>query len=188
MNVKTVLVLLFSTCLGGSFLSSCSDDDPVSAPKDNSWYWGYFKGTIKGTEYDLENEPHGDTPIFTMKTAIHTPAEQPSDFIKGMITAIHYGKDRVLGVTLYPLYKSVHHIDQPPMGDWNEDGVNIRITVGSEDIVYVPKKEEPFRVEVVSLAYVDPSHPVLEAKVDGTLYNRDNPLDSIVVSGEYGTR
>ena len=189
MNVKTVLVLLFSTCLGGSFLSSCSDDDPVSAPKDNSWYWGYFKGIIKGTEYDLENEPHGDEPVTTMKTALQTDSKVALDSIKGMSTGIHYGEGKALGVTLYPLYKGIRYVSQPTMGDWSKNEVSIRITAAdNRDVVYLPKEEKPFRVEVVSLTYADSFHPILEAKVDGTLYNRDNPSDSIVVSGEYGTR
>lgn len=189
MNMKRVFVLVFSIFLGMPFLSSCSNDDEISTPKDNSWYWGYFKGTIDGTEYTLENEPHGDTPVNTMKTALQTDSKVPLDSIKGMSTGIHYGGDRALGVTLYPLYKGIRYVSQPIIGDWSKNEVSIRITAAdNRDIVYLPKEERPFRVEVISLTYADSFHPILEAKVDGILYNRDNPSDSIVVSGEYGTR
>ena len=49
-------------------LSSCgNDDNETPAPKDDSWYWGYFKGTIKGTEIAVENVGHGDWPVRTSK-------------------------------------------------------------------------------------------------------------------------
>ncbi|MCS3161719.1 DUF5025 domain-containing protein [Bacteroides faecis] len=50
------------------------------------------------------------------------------------------------------------------------------------------QKENPFRAEVINLTYADDTHPILEVKLDGVLYRLDNPKDSIIINGSYGTR
>ena len=67
-------------------LSSCgNDDDETPTPKDDSWYWGYFKGTINGKEIAVENVGHGDWPVHIEKTCAAPPYNK-TDSIKGKTT------------------------------------------------------------------------------------------------------
>ena len=47
-------IYLIGAFFGMFILASCdNDDDETPVPKDDSWYWGYFKGEINGKEISL---------------------------------------------------------------------------------------------------------------------------------------
>lgn len=50
-------IYLIGAFFGMFILASCdNDDDETPVPKDDSWYWGYFKGEINGKEISLEKK------------------------------------------------------------------------------------------------------------------------------------
>lgn len=189
-------VFLIGAFLGIIILSSCSnDDDETSAPKDNSWYWGYFNGTINGKEIAVENVGHGEWPVRSIGHSIRNlpKEENEPDSVKGLTTGIWYHENEGITVNLYHLYKGTRYIINSAMVDFNYDGIQItRKTQDNENnyicINYIPKPEKPFCVEITNATYIDGMHPVLEAELDGVLYRSDNSKDSIVVKGSFGTR
>ena len=184
-----VYAYFISTFLAMSLLSSCSNVDDVSVLKDDSWRWGYFKGEINGEKISLENGEF-PRPIGSMGTSVCY--SQTPDSIRGMQTGINYSVKECLSVTLYPLNKGIRYITKWAKGDWNQDGIHIKIqgpNSGEYDnnIYYVPDTDKPFRAEIIYSAYEDHWHPVIEVDLDGVLYCTDNPNDSIIVKGIYGT-
>lgn len=183
-----VSVLLIATFLGMFILSSCNEDE-TPALKDDSWYWGYFKGAINGKAIALENVGHGDWPVQSIKHNVRYLNEP--DSIRGLLTGIAYGENEGLSVNLFRLHKGVRYITLG-QADGIYNSVNItrvKHTDGGNDrFIYIPKKETPFRVEVINITYVSSVYPILEAELDGVLYRSDNPKDSIIVKGTYGTR
>lgn len=186
-------VFLIGAFLGMFMISSCNnDDDENLVPKDDSWYWGYFKGTINGKEFAVENEGHGEWPVRTIKTSA-SPPDNDTDTIRGMITGIRYSENESLGITLYHLNKGVRYITRSTGGDWIYDGVSIhrytyRDKYEDKYIRYIPRQENPFRVEITKCIYPNQFEPIIEATLDGVLYRSDNYKDSIIVKGSYGTR
>lgn len=174
-------------------LSSCgNDDDETPTPKDDSWYWGYFKGTINGKEIAVENVGHGDWPVHTVKTSA-SPPDNNTDSIKGMMTSVKYSSDELLSITIYHLNKGIRYITKSTKTDWIYDGIQITRDTHSDKyedryIYYIPQKEQPFQVKITKLTYADQWHPIVEGNLDGILYRLDNPKDSIIINGSYGTR
>ena len=67
-------IYLIGAFFGMFILASCdNDDDETPVPKDDSWYWGYFKGEINGKEISLENEAHTDWSVHSVKTSASPP-------------------------------------------------------------------------------------------------------------------
>lgn len=185
-----VYAYFIGTFLAMSLLSSCSNDEDVSAPKGDSFSWGYFKGEIHGKKIALENGEY-PRPIGSMGTSVCD--FQTPDSIRGLGTGIRYSEKECLSVTLYPLNKGVRYITKWAKGDWNQDGIHVRIpgpNSGEYDnnIYYVPDTDKSFKAEIINSTYEDMWHPVIEVKLDGVLYRSDNPNDSIIVKGTYGTR
>lgn len=194
-------IYLIGAFFGMFILSSCgNDDDETPAPKDDSWYWGYFKGTINGKEIAVENVGHGDWPVRTSKHILnYLPSEEdePNSIkmktVIGMSTGIKYSEDESMGINIFDLYMGVRYITLSTRSDFIYDGIQISRDTQSDEyenryILYIPKKENPFRAEVINLTYADDTHPILEVKLDGVLYRLDNPKDSIIINGSYGTR
>ena len=89
-------IYLIGAFFGMLILASCgNDDDETPVPKDDSWYWGYFKGEINGKEISLENEAHTDWSVHSVKTSA-SPPNNDTDSIRGMMTSIKYGEDELL--------------------------------------------------------------------------------------------
>ena len=94
-------IYLIGAFFGMLILASCgNDDDETPVPKDDSWYWGYFKGEINGKEISLENEAHTDWSVHSVKTSA-SPPNNDTDSIRGMMTSIKYGEDELLSITIY---------------------------------------------------------------------------------------
>lgn len=185
-----VYVYFIGVFLAMSLLLSCSNDDDVSIPKDDSWRWGYFKGEINGEKISLENGEY-PRPIGSMGTCV-CYFEVP-DSIRGLQTGIIYSDKECLSVTFYPLNKGVHHITKWAKGDWNQDGIHIKVQGPNsgeydDNIYYTPAANKPFKAEIINSTYEDRWHPIIEVELDGVLYNSKNLKDSIIVIGTYGTR
>lgn len=198
-------IYLIGAFFGMFILSSCSNDDdeiPVPYSKDNS-NWGYFKGTINGKEISLKNERSYDLPVWTLTKHIisYYPPEEldkPDSIRKkrtviGMSTGIKYSEDESMGVNIFDLYMGVRYITHSTGADLIYDKIQISRDTHSNEyekkyIRYIPQKENPFRAEITNIEYADDTHPILEVKLDGVLYRSDNPKDSIIVKGSYGTR
>lgn len=173
-------------------LSSCGKEEETSIPQDNSWYEGYFEGTISGKEISVKNVGHGEWPVRSVGKSFRDSNEEP-DSIKGLTTEIKYSENEVLSINLYHLKEGTRDIINSTRVDWIYDGIQIQRDMHSPNydtryILYIPKKEKPFRVKVTNATYVDNTHPIVEAELDGVLYRPDNPKDSIIVKGSYGTR
>lgn len=171
--------------------SSCSDDDDRPIPRNDSWYWGYFKGTINEKEFTLINKAHGNEFVTSIGHNLRYLNEP--DSIRGLLTAIEYSEIEGISVNLFHLHKGVRYIT---MGQSDLIDNSIMITRSTPKdingyngrIFYIPKKEKPFRVEVIKTTYEDNWYPIIEAELDGVLYRSDNHKDSIIIKATYGTR
>ena len=89
--------------------------------------------------------------------------------------------------------KKNKHKTKSTKTDWIYDGIQITRDTHSDKyedkyIYYIPQKEKPFQVEITKSAYADQWHPIIEGNLNGVLYRSDNPKDSIIINGSYGTR
>ncbi|UVV54912.1 DUF5025 domain-containing protein [Bacteroides thetaiotaomicron] len=135
---------------------------------------------------------HTDWSVHSVKTSA-SPPDNDADSIRGMMTSIKYGEDELLSITIYHLHKGIRYITKSTKTDWIYDGIQITRDTHSDKyedryIYYIPKKEKPFQVEITKSAYADQWHPIIEGNLDGVLYRSDNPKDSIIINGSYGTR
>ena len=162
-------IYLIGAFFGMFILASCdNDDDETPVPKDDSWS------------------------VHSVKTSA-SPPDNDADSIRGMMTSIKYGEDELLSITIYHLHKGIRYITKSTKTDWIYDGIQITRDTHSDKyedryIYYIPKKEKPFQVEITKSAYADQWHPIIEGNLDGVLYRSDNPKDSIIINGSYGTR
>lgn len=192
MKVNTYLI---SACLGIFLLLSCNNDDddiPVSQ-KDYPWYWGYFEGEINGEKIFLKSPGISDSKVGFSAYDSYTSTDS-QDSIKGLCTAIHYAEGDNLHIELYNPYVGVRYITGyttyfketmiyiTKPGKPNTTGYDLDSYYN-----YYPDSRKPFRMEILSSFY-EYSFPVVKVKLDGVLYCRDNPEDSIVVKGTYGNK
>ena len=168
-------IYLIGAFFGMLILASCgNDDDETPVPKDDSWYWGYFKGEINGKEISLENEAHTDWSVHSVKTSA-SPPNYDTDSIRGMMTSIKYGEDELLSITIYHLHKGIRYITKSTKTDWLYDGIQITRDTHSDKyedkyIYYIPQKEKPFQVEITKSAACP------NAIQHGSIRNVENPI------------
>ena len=178
--------------------SSCSNED------DNEISVSNFKGTINGEEISLENLWDDDLPVRTVSKHIisYYPSEENKlDSLRkiktviGISTGITYSENKAIRINLFNLYKGIRFVTNSTKVDFIYDGIQITQDTHSDEyenryIRYIPKKETPFKVEITNITYADDTNtnPIIEADLNGVLYRSDNPKDSIVVKGSYGTR
>lgn len=196
-------IFFIGAFLGMFMIASCSnDDDENLVPKDDSRFWGYFKGTINGKEITLKNEGQEERPVQSSMMHIlnYTPSEDDEIDSKremktviGLYTGINYSENEGLGIYLFDLYTGKRYITNSTRVDFIYDGIQITRDTHSDKVEeryirYIPKKEKPFRAEITNLIFADSTHPIIEVTLDGVLYRSDNHNDSIIVKGSYGTR
>lgn len=197
-KVKSIIYMKVNTYFIGAFLAmflllSCSSDDNIPSSKNDLLYWGYFKGEINGKKVTLENVKDETLhPITSMGTNIRD-FDEPADSIRWMITGINLSEETTIIVTLFHLNKGVRYVTRWAKGDWNQDGIHIKMKDPNSkeydnNTYYIPEIAKPFRVEIKNSTYEDRWHPIIEVKLDGVLYNSKNLNDSIIVTGTYGTR
>lgn len=192
MNNMKVNVLLIATFLGMLILSSCNEDE-APVPKDDSWYWGYFEGEINGDIISLKNKDYNG-PVKTGRRGIFNISEWNviPDSVNIMGTLINYNDSSELRITLYDLTPSERYLTLSINEHFDENWISATVFSSSSkneiESYYVPSKENPFRVEIADVLWVSQREPIIEVKLDGVLYNKENHKDAIVIKGVYGTR
>ena len=206
MDSKILHITAFLTIIAMSFLSACTEcesEPPYVDPKENMW-WGYFDGTLDGTrdEDDMsifvegsESHPITSSNYTTFKEGNST------ERIKLMDTSIFYLDDAelqeraVIWLSISGLYPDTKYITEPDrtlnnsIDNYTYSTVSLRrkYAADSEIVVYIPKEEKPFELQIHDVRWVTPSLSAVEGTLDGTLYRKDAmSQDSIVIKAKFG--
>lgn len=191
------IISFISVFVSISFLLSCNnDDDDISIPqKNHPWYWGYFEGEINGEKISLKDPRNSESDVIFTGYDYYL-SDDSRDSVKGLWTAIHYTEDHnCIHVDLYNPYVGVRYMTSSNK-DWKKTGGIYITKFGKPNTTeyylddyyyYYPNPQKPFKMEILSTFYED-FHPIVKVKMDGVLYCKDNPEDSIVVKGTYGNK
>lgn len=193
MKVKLItglISLLYCFCL-----LSCSKENelPEERTKENTWYWGYFKGEINGQDVSLENKDYNG-PIHSGRSGYYFSGEWDvlPDSMNIIGTLIHYNDSSELRITLYDLTPGERYLTLSDNAYWYQSSINATVFDNTSQRMikgkYIPSEENPFRVEITDVLWLSRAEPVIEVKLDGVLYNKKNQNDAIVIKGIYGTR
>lgn len=85
----------------------------------------------------------------------------------GLSTGIKYSDNEGIGINLFNLYKGMRNITNSTNVDFIYDGIQILSDTHNDNIenryiLYIPKKENPFRAEITQLTYADNTNPIIE--------------------------
>lgn len=140
------LCLLYCFCL-----FSCSSDIelPEERTKENTWYWGYFKGEINGQNVSLENEDYNG-PIHSIWSGYYLGEwDVLPDSMNIIGTLIHYNDSSELRITLYDLTPGERYLTLSDNAYWYQSCIRATVfdstpqrTVKAK---YIPSEENPFR-------------------------------------------
>jgi hypothetical protein len=173
---KSFVCLLF----GFIFFSSCTPEE-VTPIANNDWKWGYFRGAIDGKLYNLIDREVGSVGMIVDSVRLHQRT-----------AVIDYSDTHRLSVTLSELHNGKRYL-LPTVRDTTTDFRSaIALSVFNEPSKltykhrYRPSNKNPFFVEILSVTWRPDIIPIIEAKLDGVLYNTENPNDSIIIKGAYG--
>ena len=179
--MKTMKYLIHSVLLmmALSFaLSSCNNNDdntPTDETTKYTWYFGNFKANINGQSVEVVNRDNKQDWNKIRHVVMNT---YPTTGIYAYGFYITLKDSSMLGVGLCPLKKGILQSQGYPQ--YNLAVVNIQ----KENKIYYPLKD-PFKIEIDSVFYVsdvrDSYNPFIIGKMDGTLYNKDNMKDSIII-------
>lgn len=194
MKVRLINVFIISSlcCFG---LLSCNNDDdlPKKGTKEDTWYWGYFKGEVNGRSVSLENEDYNG-PIHSGRSSYYFSGEWDvlPDSINIMGTLIHYNDSSELRIALYDLTPGERYLTLSENAYWHQSCINATVFSSSSQKTvkakYTPSEKNPFRVKITDVLWLSLTEPVIEVELDGVLYNREDENDAIVIKGIYGTR
>ncbi|MDR1414582.1 MAG: DUF5025 domain-containing protein [Odoribacteraceae bacterium] len=192
---------IFCLLCGTATLQSCSKDDgPVTKSKTEDIDWGRFEGFIDGKEYSVQNTPYPERNILISSIRIGArPLDSSTSYFSGidaMQTSILLEENLVLSVYLYNLMPGTREIISftPPLeGTYNRvELVRFEKNAEGEEyrVSYRPGAncETSFHVEITDVIWVTPSSPIVEAKLSGSLYNKEKSSDSIYINAEYSAR
>lgn len=188
--------LITSICLSLGllmFVSCDKSNEPELPPKskEDIWYWGYFKGTINGDSVSVENQQY-DRKVNSVRSSFYFTGdwEVVPDSVNIMRTLICYNDNSELRITLHDLTPGERYLSLSVAMEWYDSWIKVEVYSGptKERTVYIPNEENPFRVEIADVLWLSVAEPIIEVKLDGVLYNRDNPNDTMVVKGTYETR
>lgn len=158
--------------------TACSDDDDFERV-ETPWNFGYFKGdlndkpiSIENTDYDLLI--HDSIYILKYIKADGTTLDEPEEQFG--FSVLVFGEDEPeLGIFLAPLKKRKYEIK----GDYHAPDSSM-FSIQSDKVKYFPIKE-PVKLEITDIRYPEPGRiPIIEGKMEGVLYNLNNPQDSII--------
>lgn len=182
MKIKVILLLMAVAAM-----SSCHSDDDE---EDVTYYtnYGYFEGNVDdsyvyicNTKDDRDRigmsyrEYYNELEIVTWGVRFN-PSPSSSSFLRIRLCSLHRG-DYLMKKTL----SEVKH--EPLVNKLVSSAVDYEVKCDGESVLYGPKRETPFLVYVTDVRY-DPRDKTYESLVEGymngVLYNRENPSDSIV--------
>lgn len=192
----SVICLLFDMM----WLSSCSKDDgePHVDPKEKAW-WGYFEGTFEGTQeadnmsVSFENERF-NTRIGS-NIAYYSPNGARDDMYNFGIkdTGIEYIDGSGIGLSISGLVPGMKYVTKSFRTEKDEDlfystiMLTRRYSADYDPVYYVPKEDDPFIIEILDVKWFSLYRPVVEARLEGTLYRKDAPeQDRITIKAVFG--
>lgn len=188
MNARMLSVLLMYIFFGTLLFTSCSDEEEIYDPREHSG-WGYFEGTVNGKKVSVKNDVHNSFLSYTPQREEWDP-----NVVKGIAIGIALNEAEHIGISFYRLTEGMRFVTSAVDTDYNSDGIHFWHTIKPEDsysydIVYISKKDKPFKIEITNLTYYDTSNFVrVSARLDGVLYRTTNPQDSIVIRGSFEVR
>lgn len=178
-------------------LTSCNEDEQIenSIPsKENTWYWGYFKGVIDGVNVTLENKDLQTRPIRSVTRELRE-ANQFAFYVYDYVGAmINYNDRSVLNVSLSISTIGERYLDSFYKDKWNENSIYVVIyaspskKLNEQKAIYVPIKDHPFRANIIDLTWLSESELAIEVELDGVLQNINDPNDTLCICGTYGIR
>ena len=157
-------LIYFSLFLLQLAFISCEKEEIIEdTPKETPYYLGYFEGAVNGQDISIRN-----------KSASWRYIDA------GFYSDRKHSSRYAMKVVLLPLQEGEYNIEK---GIRTQEEITsyIRITDSLNKVEYCPLKK-PFKVYVDSVRYHESSMmPYIEGKMEGTLYNRYDVNDSIVV-------
>jgi|GEM_PF-657697 len=196
--MRKILYITFTAIFGLMFsLTSCNEDEQIenSIPsKENTWYWGYFKGEIDGVNVTLENKDLQTRPIRSVTRELRE-VNQFAFYVYDYVGAmINYNDRSVLNVSLSISTIGERYLDSFYKDKWSENSIYVVIYASpskknnEQKSIYVPIKEHPFRANIIDLTWLSESEQAIEVELDGVLQNIDDPNDTLRICGTYGIR
>lgn len=158
--------------------AACSDDDDFERA-ETPWNFGYFKGELNNKPISIVNSDydrliHGSIYIESYIKADGTILDEPEERFGFSVMIFGEGEPE-LGLSFIPLNKGKYEIK----GDYHTSDSSM-ISIQSDKVKYYPIKE-PVKLEITDIRYPAPGHiPIIEGKMEGVLYNLNNPQDSII--------
>ena len=193
---RKLFTLSLFIILGFLSLTSCNKDEGhlhKDESKEDTWYWGFFSAEINGEKISLENNK-AERVIKSNRSSYYFSGdwEVVPDSVNIMGTLINYNDSSELRITLYDLSLTERYITKSENLQWNESCINIVVNsdcaIRTQTKYYVPRQENSFRVEIINVLWISSAKPIIEVKLDGVLYNKEDADDVIVIQGIYGTR
>ena len=181
-----IKVLLFVVAV--ITLSSChhDDDEDLEAYYTN---FGYFEGNVDGSNINICNtEDHRSTIGGALREYRNdleiaiwgvqfNPSPSTSSLLRIRLCSLHRGT--------YVMKKTLSEVDLDPLEyRFVSSAIEYERKNGDKSVLYGPQKDKPFLVDVTDVRYEpsDKTHDSLvEGYMNGVLYNRENPSDSIAI-------
>ncbi|MDR2912485.1 MAG: DUF5025 domain-containing protein [Alistipes sp.] len=204
MKNRSLLSWVVLLC-GVSFLPACSErgGEPYVDPKEDS-SWGYFEGTFDGTRDEDDMEASFENSDDIERVGSNTSENvMPGDDRRNLVinTGIVYLGDSesahgYFSLSLSGLHPGTKYVTKPYWsyeygGDDRYSTISLfrRYSADTPLVEFVPSEGAPFEISILDVDWFPGSgFPAIEAKLDGTLYNKDNPTESITVHAVYGSR
>lgn len=166
-------------------LSACDKEEGISTPDPFSDQFGYIYGKLNGEEFSLCNGTKDGTQYISGHS-IYTrePELAYSKYIP--IVPAPASLETFLGfsICIYPLEIGVQEITYPSKGIFH----NYIAFYNKHDNTrtdYFPLKK-PIQLQIDRIDHIDNNPyntPFIEGEINGILYNKENPNDSIIVEG-----
>lgn len=158
--------------------AACSDDDDFERA-ETPLNFGFFKGELNNKPISIENSDyehliHGRIYILNYRKADGTILDEPEERFGFSVMVFGEGEPE-LGLNFTPLKIGKYEMK----GDCQPSDSSM-ISIQSDKVKYFPIKE-PVKLEITDIRYPEPGRaPIIEGKMEGVLYNLNNPQDSIV--------
>ena len=176
-------LIYFSLFLLQLAFISCEKEEIIEdTPKETPYYLGYFEGAVNGQDTSIRNKSASwryiDAGFYSEVRRGEWEVLRCSHWTIPLDR--EHSSRYAMKVVLLPLQEGEYNIEK---GIRTKEEITsyIRITDSLNKVEYCPLKK-PFKVYVDSVRYHESSMmPYIEGKMEGTLYNRYDVNDSIVV-------
>ena len=187
--IKKVICLLL---LPVTFISCESEEQDLvtTVPDENVWYWGEFDGTINSKYVSFFNADYNDRFVYSQISGLSEPGVSCD---RANILTISVKLD-----SIYCLRLAI--TDFADKKEWNlTNFVNYEIKSEfifiekidffnrDEEYMCIPKAENPFNIKLTDQKWISGFDVITKLNLNGTLYNRVNPNDSVVIDAYLGT-